>query len=79
MLLYSYKLKSLKRRNLKMKAKEIIATIRNLARRDNFYANIYNKLFAVHKVNPKAFALIMEKLEEEKFADATDLVLYFEC
>ena len=62
-----------------MEAKEIIATIRNLAKRDNFYANIYKKLFAVHKADPKAFNLIMDKLEEQHFNDATELVLYFEC
>ena len=62
-----------------MKAREIIATIRNLARRDDFYANIYKKLFTLCKADLKTFNLFMEKLEAENFADATDLVLYFEC
>ena len=62
-----------------MKAREIIATIRNLARRDDFYANIYKKLFTLCKADLETFNLFMEKLEAENFADATDLVLYFEC
>lgn len=62
-----------------MERKEIVATIKNLATVDGLYARIYKALVKVYKTDRKAFDLIMDKLEEQHFNDATELVLYFEC
>ena len=62
-----------------MKRAEIIATIKNLARANGFYARLYKAFADVYKNKPESFNLIMEKLEAENFQDATELVLYFEC
>ena len=62
-----------------MDRNEILATIRNLANSQGFYGRLYNAFMTVKETKPENYELIMEKLEAENFADAVELVLYFEC
>lgn len=62
-----------------MNRREILITIRNLATVDTLYKQIYNALKRLKATKTKEFELTMEKLENQHFNDATDLVLFFEC
>ena len=62
-----------------MDRNEILATIRNLANVQGFYGRLYRAFMEVRANKPENYELIMEQLEAENFADATELVLYFEC
>lgn len=62
-----------------MNRREILITIRNLATVDTLYKQIYNALKRLKATKTKEFELTIEKLENQHFNDATDLVLFFEC
>ena len=62
-----------------MNSREILVTIRNLATVDALYKQIYTALKRLKATKTKEFELTMEKLENQHFNDATDLVLFFEC
>lgn len=62
-----------------MDRNEILATIHNLAKSQGFYGRVLNAILELREVNPNKYDEYMESLEAQKFGDAIDLVLYFEC
>lgn len=62
-----------------MDRNEILATIRNLANSQGMYGRLLNMLLRARKECPDAYEEYMEGLEAQRFGDAVDLVLYFEC
>lgn len=58
-----------------MNRTEIMNTIGTLANSQGFYSRIYNYLLSL---NEDDLNEILDELEAQNFADAVDMVLYFE-
>ena len=61
-----------------MKEKEIRYALRELAKSQGFYGRILRRLDELQDENPEAYASTMKELEEQRFTDILDLVMFFE-
>ena len=62
-----------------MKREEILNAIKSLAKSQGFYGRLYERIMEVKEENEENFNEFMLQLENEKFSDTLDLVMYFEC
>ena len=62
-----------------MKREEILNAIKSLAKSQGFYGRLYERIMEIKEENEENFNEFMLQLENEKFADTLDLVMYFEC
>ena len=58
-----------------MGKKQILKTIKNLAKSQGFYDRLYNKLTD----GSEESEAYLEELVEQKFKDTLDLVMFIEC
>ena len=61
-----------------MKMKEILNTIKDLARSQGSYGRLYEDLRQLQASNPEAYERLAEDWEKEGFETTLDLVLYLE-
>ena len=62
-----------------MKMNQILAAIRTLAHSQGFYGRLYRDIVDMMENDVDSYAELAEQLEAQKFGDAVDMVLYFEC
>ena len=62
-----------------MKMNQILGTIKMLAQSQGFYGRLYRDLMTIRDNNQERYGAIVRELEAQKFGDAVDMVLYFEC
>lgn len=62
-----------------MKMNQILAAIRMLSHSQGFYGRLYRDLMTIRGNSPEQYDAIVTELEAQKFGDAVDMVLYFEC
>ena len=61
-----------------MKMKEILNTIKDLARSQGYYGRLYNNLRELQEEDPGEYERLAEEWEAEEFETTLDLVLYLE-
>ena len=61
-----------------MKMKEILNTIKDLARSQGYYGRLYNDLRELQEEDPDEYEKLTEEWEAEEFETTLDLVLYLE-
>ena len=61
-----------------MKIKEILATIRDLAKSQGYYGRLYRMITDMAKNDPDNYEQLVRELERQNFRDSVDLVLFFE-
>lgn len=59
-----------------MDRKDIIDTIKALARSQGFYGRLLGK---INSLDTADYNAVMNELEKQKFTCVLDLVMYFEC
>lgn len=62
-----------------MKMEQILAAIRTLSHSQGFYGRLYRSIVEMQENDPDTYEEVVEQLEAQKFGDAVDMVLYFEC
>jgi hypothetical protein len=58
-----------------LKEKDIIQAIKDLAKSQGFYGRL---LASIQELDEPSYNALMRKLEDEKFVDVVDMILYFE-
>ena len=61
-----------------MNREQILACIDELSKSNGFYSRLKNALSTGREEMPNEYEKFMRELEEQKFTDAVDLVLYLE-
>ena len=61
-----------------MKMDDIMQAILMLAQSQGFYGRLYNALCLLKSQQPQQFEQLTAELEQQKFTDVVDMVLYFE-
>lgn len=62
-----------------MTRRQILCTIKDLARSQGFYAVLYKSLRRVQVEDPESFDSFMNHLVNQQFENPVDLVLFFEA
>ncbi len=61
-----------------MNREEILKTISNLAKSQGLYGRLLRNIKALESNDPEQYENVMRDLEEAKFKDAVELVMYIE-